>query len=107
MHSSMRVIFMRQGIAKVHEKPISEQLGNMSIKACDDFRTSRLIGMDDFPVLFGIELGRESGRIDQITEHHGELATFRFGYTRFSWGKYTLWRLIVEGRRLWLCLERW
>ena len=54
---SLCVIFMGLGIAKVHEKPIPKQLGDMAIVVLDDFRTSRLIGTDDFPVLFGIELG--------------------------------------------------
>jgi hypothetical protein len=31
-------------------------LGDMSIKTGDDFSTSRLIGTDEFPILFGVEL---------------------------------------------------
>src|SRR5215467_3058215 len=51
----------------------------MSIVALDDFCTSRLIGTDDFSILFGVELRREFGGIDQIAEHHRELPSFRVG----------------------------
>src|SRR2546430_6250494 len=80
---------MGLGIAKIDEETIPKELGNMSLIALDDFRTCRLIGTNDFPVLFGVELGGESGRIDQITEHHGELAAFGFwcprGHDRRCW----------------------
>src|SRR5215831_4551934 len=67
----------------------------MSIKACDDFRTSRLIGTDDFSVLFRIELARESSGIHQVAEHDGELAPFRV-----RWGGGNRWRRdLPEGRR--------
>jgi hypothetical protein len=51
------IILMRLGIPKVYEEPIPEKLGDVPIVALDDVRTRRLIGTDDFPVLFGIELG--------------------------------------------------
>src|SRR5215470_11263276 len=102
----MRIVFMGLGIAKIHQETITQELSNVSVKTLDDFRTRRLIRTDDFSIIFRVELRRQLGGIDQITEHHGELAAFRFGYTRFSWRKYTLWRLIVLGRKLCLCLDR-
>ena len=75
----MGIIFMGLGIAEVHEETIPEQLGDMPIVALDDFRTSRFIGSDDVPVLFGVKLGRQFGRIHQVAEHDGELAPFSFG----------------------------
>jgi hypothetical protein len=42
------------GVAKIDEQTIPKQLSDMPIVALDDFRTSSLIGTDDFPVLFGI-----------------------------------------------------
>src|SRR5262245_60694830 len=42
-HCPMSIVFVRLGIPKIHEKPISEQLGDMPIKACDDLRTDSLI----------------------------------------------------------------
>jgi hypothetical protein len=73
------IILMRLGIPKIHEKPISEQLGDMPIKACDDLRTGSLIRTDHVPVLFGIELGGKFGGIDEVTKHDGELPSFRVG----------------------------
>jgi hypothetical protein len=35
-----------------------------------------LIGTDDFPILFRIELGGELRGIDQVAEHHGQLPSF-------------------------------
>src|SRR5262252_2646328 len=75
-YCSVRIIFMGLGVAEVHEETIPEQLGNVSVKTLDDFRTSRLICPHHLPVHFGVELGRESGRIDQITEHDRELTAF-------------------------------
>jgi hypothetical protein len=57
MNSSVSVIFVSHWIPKVHQKSIPKELGDMPIVALDDFRTSRLIGTDHVPVLFGIELG--------------------------------------------------
>ena len=70
---------MGLGIAKVDQETIPKELGDMSIKACDDFGTDCLIGTDHVPVVFGIELAKRVGGIDQVTEHHGELTAFRFG----------------------------
>jgi hypothetical protein len=50
----MRIIFMSVGIAEVHQETITQELGNVSVKTLDDFRTSRLIRTDDFTVLFWI-----------------------------------------------------
>ena len=55
-YRSSCVIFMGMGIAKIDEKSIPKELSNVPVKTLDDFRTSRLIGTYDFPVLFGVEL---------------------------------------------------
>ena len=68
--SSLRIVFMGLGIAKVHQETIPEQLGDMSIIACDDLRTDRLVGTDHVPVVFGIELPKrvvESTKSQNIT----------------------------------------
>src|SRR5712691_3840778 len=65
-------------IPKVHKKPIPEQLGDMSIKTCDDLRTNTLIRPDDFSIFFGVELAGECGGIDEVTEHDRELTAFSF-----------------------------
>ena len=78
----MGVIFMRLGIAKIHQEPLPEELSDVSIKACNDLRTDALIRTDHLPVLFGVELGRELRGIDQVTEQHRELAAFGLGRGR-------------------------
>jgi hypothetical protein len=79
------IIFVCPGITKVHQQSIPEQLGDMSIVALNDFRTSRLIGTHDISVLFGIELGRECGGVHEVTKHHGQLAAFRLWRRGGSW----------------------
>src|SRR5712691_8359682 len=75
----------------------------MSIIALNHLSTGCLIRTDHFPVVFGIELGREAGGIDQVTEHDGELTAFRFGGMRGSG-----WRCDVCGLGLWRDLRlRW
>ena len=45
---------VRHRIAKVDQEPILEQLGDMPIVALDNVSTRRLIGTDNFPILFGV-----------------------------------------------------
>jgi hypothetical protein len=56
MDSSLGIIFVSLGIAKVHEESIPEELGNMSIVALDNVGTDPLVCTNDFPVVFGVEL---------------------------------------------------
>jgi hypothetical protein len=48
------VILVSLGIAKIDEETIPKQLSDMPIVALDDFRTSSLIGTDDFPAKLAI-----------------------------------------------------
>src|SRR5215831_10246062 len=73
-HCSLGVIFMCLGIPKVHQEPIAQKLSDVPFIALDNLCTRRLIGTDDVPVLFGVELGGEAGGIDQVAEHHRELS---------------------------------
>ena len=84
-YGSLGIIFVCPGITKVHQQSIPEQLGDMSIVALDDVRTSRLIGTHDIPVLFGIEVGRECGGVHEVTKHHGQLAAFRLWRRGGGW----------------------
>src|SRR5438067_5931977 len=105
-YCSLGVIFMCLGIAEVHEESIPEELGDMPIVALDNFRTSRLIGTDDFPVLFGVELGGKFSGIDQVAEHDGELAAFRVRCTRAYARRCWLDRGCVLDQRHWDRLRR-
>src|SRR5262245_5066663 len=67
---------MGLGVAEVHEEPVTEKLGDMPIVALNNFRTYLLLRTYHCSVIFGIELRRKFGGIDQVTEHHRELSTF-------------------------------
>src|SRR6185369_2010294 len=75
---ALGVVFMGRGIAEVHQPPITEILGDVPLKAPDDLCPHVLILPYKGPPLFGVELGRERSRADQVTEHHRELAALRF-----------------------------
>jgi hypothetical protein len=93
------VIFMGLGITKVDQETIAQILRHMTVIALNNLSTGCLIGTDDFPILFGIELGGEFGRIDQVTEHHSELAAFSVGCARGHDRRDRLDRGCVLGRR--------
>ena len=96
-HGPLRVIFMRQGVAKVDEQAIAEILGDMPLKTGDDLGAGVLIGTHHLAQVFRVELAGEHGRIHQVTEQHGELQTFRIRRRRGDWGGLTLHRR--DGRR--------
>src|SRR5262247_711556 len=103
MDSSLGIVFVSLGIAKIDEEPIPEQLGDMSIVPLDDLRTSRLIGTYHVSVHFWVELGCQFGRFDDVDEHHRELPSFRVG-RRGSSARYDLrrWLLLKRRRLRWL-----
>src|SRR5215813_14712888 len=83
-YCSLGIIFMGVRIAKVHEEPVTKQLGDVPVIAANHLRTGGLVGTDHFPVVFGIELAGKFGRVHQIAKHHGELPSFRIR-RRYSW----------------------
>src|SRR5262249_4567250 len=104
-YCSVSVIFVCHRIAKIDQEPVPQELGNIPIVALDDFRTRRLIGTDDLPILFGVELGGELRGVHEVTKHHGQLAAFGF------WGARYWWRCVrklrcLDGKLLW-GLGRW
>ena len=91
---------MGVGIAEIDEQTVTEQLGDMSIKALNDFRTSTLVRTDDFAILFGIELGGEFGGIHEVAEHHRELAALGVRRGRDDWcGLALRWGGLRRGRQ--------
>src|SRR5438445_1095061 len=74
----------------------------MPIVALDNVGTHPLICTHHIPVLFGIELAGQFGRVHHIAKHDGELAAFGFWCTCFAWRRHTLHGLMVLCRR-WLC----
>src|SRR5207253_2189907 len=103
---SLRIVFMRLGIPKVDQETITQELGDMSIKTCDNLGADLLIDTDHVTPVFRVELGRQFGGIDQVAEHHRELATFRFGGTRGHDRRGCCDRWGGLGRSRWDRLER-
>ena len=69
---SLRVIFMRLGIAKIDQQAIAQVLGNVPVEALDDLCRGGLVGSYHLTVVFGVQLPGETGRVHQVTEQHGE-----------------------------------
>jgi hypothetical protein len=78
-HSPLGIIFVGCGIAEVHQQPIPQMLGNVSVIALDHVGAGCLIGAYYLAQLFRIKLLGECGGAHQVTEHHGELATLGLG----------------------------
>jgi hypothetical protein len=74
--SSLGIIFMGLGIPKVHQESITKELGDMTIKVCDDLGTDLLICTYNLSQVLRIKLSGQGSGIDQVAEHHGELAAF-------------------------------
>src|SRR5262245_26605987 len=74
-YCSLGIIFVCLGIAEIDKQTVTEQLSDMPIVALNNFRTHLLIRTYHCSVIFGIELRRKFGGIDQVTEHHRELST--------------------------------
>src|SRR5215467_4447410 len=75
-YSSLGVVFMGLGIAKIHQETIPKELSDMSFIALDDFSADFLVSTYYFPIVFWIKEAGELGRLYQITKHHSELPSF-------------------------------
>src|SRR5262245_12471371 len=69
---------MGLGIAEVNQQSVADVAGEIPLKAADRFRAGLLIGEHHLTQVFGVEPFRERGRAHQVTEHHGELASFGY-----------------------------
>jgi hypothetical protein len=55
-YSSVSVIFMRLGIAKIDQQTIAEELGDVPVIAANHLRTGGLVGTYHVSVHFGVEV---------------------------------------------------
>ncbi len=76
-HGPVRIVFVGSGVAKVNEKPITEILRYVAVKALNNVSGRFLVGAHDLAKVFGIEPGGQVGRSNQIAKHHGQLTPFR------------------------------
>src|SRR5262245_54582475 len=75
---------MGLGIAEVNQQSVADVAGQVALKAADRFRAGLLIGEHHLAQAFGVGPFGERGRAHQVTEHHGELASFGYVLPRLS-----------------------
>ena len=71
------VVFMRHRIAKIHQHAIAKVLGHIAVKALNHLGTGLMVGAHHLPEVFRVQVPRQPGRVDQVTEQHREAAAFR------------------------------
>src|SRR5262249_29285299 len=99
-HGALRVVLVRQRVAKVDEQTISQVLGNVPTEALDDRSTGRLVRTHRSTVVFRVEVPGQRRRGHRITEQDGELAAFRLWRRGCTGGGDHLWqRRCLHGRR--------
>jgi hypothetical protein len=74
-----RVVFMRQGVAEIHEDAVAHVLRHVAAEAADLARRRVLIGPGDLSQFLRIQLQGQLGRSNQIDKHHRELPTLGLG----------------------------
>ena len=81
---ALGIVFVRPGIAEVHEQSVAEILGDETVETVDHRRGFLLIPAQNIVQVFGVELRGKLGRADEIAEHHRELAALRAGHRHRS-----------------------
>ena len=76
-HGALRVVFVRQRIAKVDQQAIAQVLRNVPVEALDDRGTGGLVGSHHGAVVLRVEVPGQRCRVHQVAEQDGELAAFR------------------------------
>src|SRR5215471_14931520 len=93
---ALGVVLVRERIAEQRHQPVAELFCHVAAHLHDRRRGSIEIGADKIAPFLGVELRGNSGRTDEIAEHHGEVAAFACGFLGPRRRGY--WR---GGRRWW------
>src|ERR1051326_3515524 len=72
-HGPLSVVLVRMGIAEIDQQGIPDIPRDIAVQVMNNFFAGHLIGLHDLAQLFGVELLREGGGADQVTEHHRQL----------------------------------
>ena len=78
-HGALGVLLMRRGPAEVGQNSIADVAGDKPVVACDHIAAEGSIRVQQAAQFFRVELFAQRRRAYQVTEHHGELATFARG----------------------------
>jgi hypothetical protein len=102
-HSSLRIVFMRQRITKVHQQPTPQILGDRALKALDDLRTDLVISAHHSAEILRVELSCKLRSVYQVTTEHGEMTALRSRWSGCSSRQYGLLGRTLCRRILWRC----
>ena len=69
------IVLMRARVAKIDQDAVAHVPGDEAVEPGDHLSDGAVIRGDDLAQILGIETRRESGRADQIAEHHRKLPT--------------------------------
>lgn len=72
-HCALGIVLVCLGIAKVHQQPISQILGDTAPIRMDHASAGLLIRPHHLAPFFRVEFFRERGGAHQVTEHHRQL----------------------------------
>jgi hypothetical protein len=72
-HRPLRVVLVGLRVAEVHQQPVPQVLGHVSLVALDRLRSARVVGLHDAAVDLRLELLPERARAYEIAEHHREM----------------------------------
>src|SRR5262249_49000078 len=89
------IVFVRDGVAKIHQYPIPKVLGQVAVKALNPLCTGLVIGLHHLPEVFRVQAPRQRGRVDQVTEQYSEGAAFSLRGRQNAWRE----RHILTGER--------
>jgi hypothetical protein len=107
-HGALRVVLVRERIAEQGHQPVAELFGDVAAHLHRCRRCVVEISVHQVTPFLGIELRGDSGRTDEIAEHHREVAALAGGflgprgcpwrYRYLRWGR-RRWRRRGSGRR--------
>jgi hypothetical protein len=72
-HRALGILFLRVRVAEINQHAIAHELGDVAVEAPNRLADRLLIGADHIAHVFGIDLRRETRRIRQVAEHHGQV----------------------------------
>jgi len=78
-HDPLGVVLVRLGVAEESDQTVAEILSDVSLETGDGVRSDAAIPGGEIAPLFGIDLGCDLRRSDQIAEENRQLATLALG----------------------------
>jgi len=83
-HRALGIVLLCDRIAEQHHEPVTELFGDMAAHPRHRRRGGIEIGADEIAPFLGVKLCGNAGRINEIAEHHREIAALAFGSGRSS-----------------------